>query len=269
MLDRCLVSVPLALALVACTEAGAPPPPSGPPSQLEISTLDGTTFSGLFYRAGSVVRFHSESVDQQRATLRLVVNGTAIEVELDLVAETFVADGHDSALFAEDITILLALRDELYEQYPDEVTSTLQGSLLARHADRLSEAPAGFTLERRVHDLHSSTTVSKYRADADGCGEDDATCLPGENGWSWAVFDPGSDGTCVWQSTQYGNDAPNCWGRCGAGCNWFDQDYTWDCLDHDKCVNTYGGSSLWDNGNCGDEFWEADDDYAWTYLPYC
>jgi hypothetical protein len=244
MLDRSLVSVPLFLALVACAENGAPPPPSGPPSALEISTLDGTTFSGIYYRAGSVVRFHSESVDQQRATLRMVVNGSAIDVELDLAAETAITDGHDAALFAEDITILLALRDALYDEYLDEVTSTLQGKLLARHTDRLADAPAGFTLPRRVFDLHPDAAASKYRADADGCGGDGATCFPGENGSDYAVFDPGNDGTCVWQWSRYGEDAPNCWGRCGAGCNWFDNDYTWDCLDHDKCVNTYGGSSL-------------------------
>ena len=270
MLDRSLVLVPLFLALVACTEAGAPPPPSGPPSQLEISTLDDTTFSGLFYRAGSVVRFESRSFDQQRATLRLVVNGSSIDVELDLVDGTFIDDGHDAALHADDLAVLIALRDALYQEYPDEVGATLQGRLLARHTDRLADAPAGFTFPRRVFDLQPDAAAAKYRADADGCGGDGSTCFPGTNGWDYAVFDPGNDGTCQWQWSQYGEDAPNCWGRCGSGCNhWFDDDYTWDCLDHDKCVWWYGGSTMSDNGNCGDEFWDAADDYAVTYGPWC
>src|SRR5688500_1988730 len=125
MLDRILVSVPFVLAVAACSESGAPPPTSGSPSQLEITTLDDTTLAGLFCRAGSIVRFESRSEDQQRANLRLVVNGSTIEVELDLVDQVFIDDGHDAALYEDDLAVLLALRDELYTSYPDEVGSTL------------------------------------------------------------------------------------------------------------------------------------------------
>jgi hypothetical protein len=198
------------------------------------------------------------------------VNGTPIEVELDLADQVFIDDGHDAALHEDDLAVLLALRDELYTSYPDEVGSTLQGRLLARHADRLADAPVGFTLTKRVIDLRPGATTTKHRADADGCGGDGATCLWGTNGWDWAVFDPGDNGTCVWQWAQYGEDEPNCRGRCGAGCNhWFDDDYTWDCFDHDRCVTTYGGSDLSGNSNCGDEFWDAADDYALTYGAWC
>ena len=224
----------LALALVACTDAAAPPPDSTPALELEA---DATTISGTFVYAGSVITFRSESPDQQRATLHLDVNGAKLEVELDLVAQAYADDGHLNALHAEDLTALRALRDAVSEARPD-LLETLHGTLLVRHADRMAEAPVGFTLDRHVVDI-AAVTASRFedRADADGCGGDGSTCLRGTNGWDYAVYDPGNDGTCVWRWAQYGENEANCSGRCGAGCNhWFDDDYTWDCFDHDRCV---------------------------------
>src|SRR5688500_5644172 len=106
MLDRILVSVPFVLAVAACSESGAPPPTPGSPSQLEIATLDDTSLAGLFYRAGSIVRFESRSEDQQRASLRLVVNGSSIGVELVLADQFFIDDGHDTALYEDDLAVL-------------------------------------------------------------------------------------------------------------------------------------------------------------------
>lgn len=256
----------LALALVACADEGttAPAPPS-----LELAA-DATTVSGTFVYAGSVVSFRSESPDQQRATLHLDVNGAALDVSLDLAAQTYADDGHLNALEPEDLAALLALRDAVAEARPD-LLETLQGKLLVRHADRMAEAPVGLTLDKHQVDI-AATTASRFqdRADADGCGGDGSTCLYGTNGWDYAVYDPGNDGTCVWRWAQYGEDEANCSGRCGAGCNhWFDDDYTWDCFDHDRCVDAYGGSSLSGNPNCGDEFWDASDDYAATYVAWC
>jgi len=50
-----------------------------------------------------------------------------------------------------------------------------------------------------------------------------------------------------------------CRGRCGLGCSWFDEDYTWDCHDHDICLDT--------GGNCSDEFADAANDWAATTTP--
>jgi hypothetical protein len=267
MINRIGTAVALALTLVACAEQGGTPPPDG--QSLEIAA-DDTTISGTLVYAGSVVGFHSESLDQQRAALRLDVNGAVLEVTLDLAAQTYADDGHLNALDPEDVAALLALRDAVAEARPD-LLETLQGKLLVRHADRMAEAPVGLTLGKHQVDM-AATVASRFedRADADGCGGDGSTCLWGTNGWDYAVYDPGNDGTCVWRWAQYGEDQANCSGRCGAGCNhWFDDDYTWDCFDHDRCVEHYGGSTMSGNANCGDEFWDAADDYAVTYGAWC
>ncbi|RMH42357.1 MAG: hypothetical protein D6689_08415 [Deltaproteobacteria bacterium] len=239
---------------------------------LNIQILDDTTIAGTFVHGSTVVEFVSQSPDQQYGTLSLSINGANIDVEIDLANGTYQEDGYLNALYAPELEALAALRDAVQEAHPDLVLQTLQGKLLARHADRLAEAPAGFTFDHRVVDLAAARASARAvdRADADGCGGDGATCLPGTDGWAYAVFDQGDDGTCWWWWRQYGEHEERCRGRCGEGCNhWFDDDYTWDCLDHDWCVYYFGGSSGSGNSNCGDEYWEAADDYALTYGPYC
>jgi hypothetical protein len=44
--------------------------------------------------------------------------------------------------------------------------------------------------------------------------------------------------------------------------------YTYDCGDHDRCGRVHGGSlNPWD-AECGDDYWEADDDFLWGW-PNC
>ncbi len=273
MFNRSYVALSFLALSAACVAQDAAPDP-GTGSGLQIETLDGTTIRGTFVHAGSVVEFASESTDQQRATLHLDVNGAQLDVILDLATQTFIDDGHATAIFEDDIAVLLALRDALATEHP-EIAGTLQGTLLARHTDRVAEAPAGIVLARQEISMRpvSPPRVRDPKllgADADGCGGDGATCLPGTNGWDYAVYDPGDNGTCVWQWAQYGENQSQCSGRCGAGCNhWFDDDYTWDCFDHDRCVDSYGGSTMSGNANCGDEFWDAADDYVLTYGSWC
>lgn len=245
-------------ALVACTNAASPAP------ELAITT-DDVAISGTFTDSGSFVKFHSESRDQQAAALRLDVNGVAFDVDLDFTRGTFSEDGYHSAFYEAELAVLLRLRDTLNATRP-ELRTTLQGTLLIREIDRLAETPMGLTLDRHVVDLNAEKSSARS-VDADGCGDDGTTCLPGTSGSTFAVYDAGSDGTCQWKATSYGGSS--CAGRCGAGCNLFDNDYMWDCLDHDRCVDAFGGSVLSGNVNCGDEFWDAADDYVVTYGPYC
>jgi hypothetical protein len=253
--------------LAACSAEIGPAPEPGTP--LEIETLDGTAVAGSFVNAGSLVAFRAESIDQQIATVHLDVNGVAFDARLDTTTRAYTEDGHLGAFYDEDLAALLALRDAFATELPDEITGTLQGRLLVKLADRLSEAPAGMTFDRRDIVVAENAGRVQDRADADGCGGDGSACLWGENGWDYAVFDWADNGTCYWQWAQYGNDASECQGRCGAGCSWWDHDYTWDCFDHDRCVDSWGGSTGSGNANCGDEFWDAADDWVVTVGSWC
>jgi hypothetical protein len=40
-------------------------------------------------------------------------------------------------------------------------------------------------------------------------------------------------------------------------------------LDHDQCGREHGGSTDPNDGSCGDEYWEADDDFLWSRNDLC
>lgn len=57
-------------------------------------------------------------------------------------------------------------------------------------------------------------------------------------------------------------------GECGPGGNGIDT-FTQDCGDHDVCGRIHGGSyNPWD-AECGDEYFEADDDFLWATINRC
>ncbi len=65
-----------------------------------------------------------------------------------------------------------------------------------------------------------------------------------------------------------GPESTDCMGECGPGCNGINA-YTYDCGDHDRCGRVHGGSILpWD-AECGDEYWDADDDVLWVEINRC
>ena len=64
---------------------------------------------------------------------------------------------------------------------------------------------------------------------------------------------------------KYGLASPNCLGRCGFTCNRFDKEAYQDCLNHDVCLTHVGGSPLFDNPQCGQEWGWAADDYIASF----
>jgi len=101
--------------------------------------------------------------------------------------------------------------------------------------------------------------------------DEGATCMCPYSGSTprYSNYDKDTDGS-VWRwNRKYGSASTDCRGRCGVGCNSFDQEAFKDCFDHDSCVDHLGGSSFSDNPNCGDEFSHAADDYVVSYGWSC
>jgi hypothetical protein len=163
---------------------------------------------------------------------------------------------------------------------------------LLRRVSFWSMAPIGLTLGDRVVRAHDERVVGD-RVPPDGAvvlepgdeethdvglpgpevdrqgGDEDGVWYIGCNRSSTAVHDSG--GHCkVWESVYGGPASSSCHGKCGPGCTWgLSWGYTYDCHDHDRCGRSHGGSANpWDS-ECGDEYWEADDDYAWSRSGYC
>jgi cysteine-rich repeat protein len=218
---------------------------------LELS-IQPTSIDGTFAYRGRVVGFHSESSDGgARALIQLDVDGLPLDIAIDFEEETLMEDAHDSVFGLEHRGLLLALRDAVAEHYP-MVLDTLHGKALVKTADRYAEVPLDLPLAPR-----HITLVPEVDAVVSGCGDDGVTCLSGTSGSSYAIFF--AAGICDARSTAYGDS--QCRGRCGMGCNWFDNDYTWDCLDHDVCLDY--------SNQCDEEFNEAADDWVATLAPLC
>lgn len=65
----------------------------------------------------------------------------------------------------------------------------------------------------------------------------------------------------------YRSRSAGCHGGCGTSCattNGY-MTFSYDCGEHDPCGRVHGGSTNpWD-GECGDEYWDADDDFLWGW----
>src|SRR5690606_11594136 len=96
-----------------------------------------------------------------------------------------------------------------------------------------------------------------------------ATKVPKKTTWSrWAEHD------CVnhcfaGKSVTAGPGSTSCKGECGPGC-YGSGVYSYDCLDHDQCCREGFSCFVGSDKACGDEFWEADDDFwfgriLWLY----
>jgi hypothetical protein len=236
----------------ACGDGLEPPPPGLAPT-VAPSAIDGTFSANTL-----VVAFHaSSSAGGRRATLALDIGGKTLDVAVDLDTHVLSEDTGTSTFDFADRAALLALRDTAAAEHP-EWSETLHGNLLLKTADRYAEVPIGHPLARHVSTFSlPRATGTKSEDLASACGDDGVTCLPGTSGTSYAVFSIGD--TCYAARTPYGDSV--CRGRCGIGCNPFDQDYTWDCLDHDVCLDY--------SSDCSDEFAEAADDWIATLAPLC
>jgi hypothetical protein len=74
--------------------------------------------------------------------------------------------------------------------------------------------------------------------------------------------------TVSWR-VKYGSATKDCIGRCGPTCNDADREATMDCLEHDLCINLFGGPLTFGNKNCANEVSNAVDDVAATFVSIC
>ena len=135
----------------------------------------------------------------------------------------------------------------------------------------LTAAPEGFVHTRyvtgtpKVAALTGETPVSTTTSERD----EKVTCIT-KGTTVTAVYDKGLDGSRYaeavlvgsnWGTSVRGTGNYGCMGLCGGGCGPFVTKYTKDCLDHDTCSHNYGASGGSADGNCGDEYRNASDDF--------
>ena len=149
--------------------------------------------------------------------------------------------------------------------FGDDTSKTSLG-LLYNYADHMTTAPVNAPVTYRhlwgVSKINIPTTES--------WGGDGITYL-----WQCSRSSSNRHATAYWTDSRgyeqayvaCGISAPQCEGRCGAGCpcnSWYcvNRYYTQDCLEHDVCLdnNPSDGSTDPFAPNCGDEWGNAADD---------
>ncbi|WP_159397372.1 hypothetical protein [Sorangium cellulosum] len=284
------------LGAAACTTISGEEPSASPgaeagEAELRITAHTETAFAGTFDAKGEgeLVEFEAHRTGPATATLHLEVNGQPFDASYDGEAMTARWNGYNGALYPEDLAALKHTLAALGDHFGgDQESLRLHEDFLVRRISFWSEAPAGLTMPERELDLsapHGETVrvaPPGVVVHEEGAAESETGALEvnhqaaNEDGIlylrcnvaSIAVHD--ASGHCTqFESIFAGPNSDDCYGKCGSGCGFGTAGYTYDCLDHDRCGRAHGGSANpWDD-ECGDEYWEADDDFLNSIIGRC
>jgi hypothetical protein len=271
----------LAASLLLATSAGAQTADTR--GELTLASRTERQISGRFDHEGRVVSFLGRTETPGHAMVRVEVDALRLETWVDFEQQRARTDGHGGVVTLQDRQALAALYERMrggLVAAPGATASQKEPpheALLLRRIAYWSEAPVGTTLGAREFGPPSARFAPQRPAPGGG-GHTAAAALacqmPDENGIAYfncnvspqvECHDASHCFTCA--SRPAGRYAADCPGECGPGCNGLNI-YTWDCLDHDYCCRIHGGClNPWDS-ECGDEFFEADDDFLWGW-PNC
>jgi hypothetical protein len=283
------------VALTCCSEQAAVTTTSSEiEGKLSIDSLNDYEFTGSYDSDVGTVKFVAFVESDTKISAVAFVNDT----QIDLYA-TSEDDGHvgfrvHGGELDEKAHILLdRIHVELADRFPyPEEGAMLDESpqhvgLLRNYLGFLSEAPMRMQDDiidtrigrepkviRMIPDDKTPTPTQPTPTPAPACSDvpdnDGVTILPTCCRGGGAILFQHDDlpgghcfmtlaGTC-------GTSSPSgCVGRCGPGCN-AGPGYYQDCVDHDLCLDHEGGGSgITPAGKCGDEWWEAVDDFAFAY----
>jgi hypothetical protein len=263
---------------------GAPPADG----DLVITSRDQNKVVGRYAVAGSLVNYDARRTGTDSADLTLRVNGVRLTATVDFAAHSGSWRGDGQILGSGGKSALAGMERALARQIKPKISPVgPHEALLYRAVTYWSEAPAGFALigdsvngvtesdkakpipagetVRRPGDKCLDPVTGELSAAACQQSNEDGILYTGCSGSAWACHD--ANDHCFTCASETIGKAANCQGRCGAGCCVPDGlgIYTYDCLDHDTCCRYHGGCvNPWD-GECGDEYGEADDDFFWAY----
>lgn len=268
---------------VACVAPTETAPTTQSSSALRLDERTESTISGSFTHGPSSIKFESRIDAPGHVVMKLDVNGQVFDAWIDHAAQKAHWDGHNGALYDAELSALKAFLAALGEFYKGEHPTTLHEDTLVRRVSFWSEAPPGLTMPARdltfvektgIKPIPTNVPTTEDQAIAigpessqQGTDEDNIwyiTCC----GNATAVHD--SAGHCKsWETVYAGKCSTDCHGKCGGGCGFGTAGYTYDCHDHDRCGRVHGGSTdPWDS-ECGDEYWEADDDFWNSIIGKC
>ncbi|GAA1875108.1 hypothetical protein GCM10009687_48940 [Asanoa iriomotensis] len=251
--------------------------------------------AGTFARSSTLIEFSAAARTAVAAETSLTVGGKKFTASKDIAKGVAQWSGANASLQPDDRLALAAFTKDLETKWvkPANLTKApipLHRDLTIRLAMLLAEAPVGTRIgtqdvprpaerygERPLPDgaeavesclkegaFATEPNSAERSAMVAACQEsnEDGILYTGCNVNAWVVHD--ADSHCFLGEVIYvGPASYDCMGKCGGGC-FIITGYTYDCADHDRCGRAHGGSTNpWDS-ECGDEYWEADDDFLWS-----
>lgn len=271
-------------------------------AELQISYDSGDRVEGSFARGASTVTFEGHRLSAVSASATIAVNDKKVTASRDLRSGTATWSGGGVTMLPDDREALVAMvgaLDRSWVQPTRDVQSSLGGhrDLVLRLTMLLAEAPLGVRLDPQQAPRPGERTLDRTFELAGTPAVD--SCLSDVIATTQAGTDDRRDGVILCQQSNEdgilyfgscatagrtichdaeahcflceiissGPGSSECLGECGPGCNGLNI-YTYDCGDHDQCGRVHGGSlNPWDS-ECGDEYFEADDDFLWGW-PNC
>jgi hypothetical protein len=262
---------------------------------LRVTESSQTHLVAEFGHSATKITMTSElTADSSKANV--TVDGKEFFVERDSEAGTATWDGGGATLTPDDRAALDQLSETLDVQWftPADVARiglAEHKELLARLVMLLAEAPVGVAIDAQSVDRPAEYSEPAVREPSGKIAQSEELCAAPASSTAMLLGCQVDDDDgilymdCTTTTTRLlyhdaeshcflsefvtsGPGSSGCLGECGPGCNGIDT-YTYDCGEHDRCGRVHGGSNNpWD-GNCGDEFWDADDDVLWAEINRC
>ena len=270
--------------------------------ELQITHDSADRVQGSFSRGASTVTFDGRRTSAVSASTVLTVNDKKVTATRDLKSGTATWTGGGATILPDDREALVSLVSALDRSWVEPTRDRKESlgghrDLVVRLAMLVAEAPLGVRLDPQAAPRPGERTLDKKftmtgAPAVESCLTDviatttagttdrrDAVIACQENNEDGILYFGDcqtfgrtichdADGHCfLCETVNAGPASSECMGECGPGCNGLNI-YTYDCGDHDQCGRVHGGSlNPWD-AECGDEYFEADDDFLWGW-PNC
>jgi len=240
---------------------------------LTIDDNNSYLLTGYYKDATSLIEFDAERVEGTHVVIAVLVDNHRLDYEVDVDRQGLRIEGHGAVLSETQKTTLSDLVESLADhfeydiQWDDYHVLSLLNSL-----DYWSEAPADYVHNTLNFGIASSAHPDKVAVvQSASMGDEGIKCIK-KGSYVYAEYDDSrgrhSDRIKVGSTARRGWE---CMGRCGGGCGkwWKASSWTKDCMDHDQCGNVNNSSGGASDSNCGDEFGQAADDWAFGVPRGC
>ncbi len=231
--------------------------------QVGLEKHDEKHLKGKMTVQGHVVDYEVLETSELYYEVVIKIDNQLLIGDVDYNKEDLSLDGHNAVLSRSQKKAFLTVGEELSKYlFKDESTDNflMTEYTLLRLLEYWAKSPSNYKYQK--------VTIKGYQDNGLKGTNDGIACIR-KNTYVTAVYDDASGRQYRDRKLVNGN---RCLGRCGSGCpGTFTIASAWtkDCLDHDQCGRELGGSSNPFDSNCGDEYFQAADDYLFGVIRGC